>query len=1344
MSSDSNPFRVPRLKGSINWEFWALRMEAYIIDKGYESALYPLIPYDEEKGTKEEYQLYLAEREAKSIKASALIRLALDDGPLIQVKGLKGAIDIWDRLKSLYEPKGFSSEFLVCKELFSTSLATSGGSIENYLTRIKRLSDELAARKLAIPNKVIIAYALNNLSSEYENTVAIITQNLRSSDKEVDLSSIFSYLLDETRRLKSIHPQEMAMNTKASATRPKCTFCHKRGHSINKCWEKNPSLRPPNRTNNPQRVDSPREAKEAKNEPTLLSHVREEGQLVETEFALLTKDELKDQNLWVLDSGASRHICSTKALFSDLRPYQTTLNWGNISNIPVKWQGNVRVRFRSTGRTATIQDCLYVPELGLNLLSLGALAKKGVSISIGNDSIHLSIKDAMIAKGYYRKNLIAIDTYPTTEYAYATVDSDIWHQRMGHIGSTALEALPRHTIGCEMPRESSISTKECEICIQSKATAKISRTPMPRAQEILEKVHSDICGPMTPETFLKQRYFVSFIDDKTRYATIRLLSSRDQVFDEFKDYLSEEENQLGVRLKRLHSDNAREYKSEQFLALLKDKGVIATYSAPYIPQQNGISEIYNRTLINKVRAMLISTGLPKGLWGEAAIAATYLYNRTPHSSLDGFITPYEAKYGRKPTISDIRIWGSIAYKREPKETLKKLDPRASPYILVGYGSNQYRLTRPSARYTTTIARDVDILEGVFIKDTPERLASKLAKVQEQIDTIANEELVNEGQPVQTDDQPVQTDDESVETDDQLVNLPIDQLDQGQTEGQLAENSSNAVNKAIGEDLRPIEDRSFTEQLEYYANQDVIALIATETDPTYLEAMKSLQAPQWKIACQKEIDSLKDKDTWTLVPRSDDLKVLDGKWVLKIKDPYRNPIYKARWVARGFQQQSGIDYNETFANTVNPIAWKLILAIAADLDLEIAQWDVKGAFPNAILHEKVYINQPIGWEDPTKPDYICLLNKALYGLKQSGREWEQHLKGLLCQLGLFPLKVDQSIYLNNDLSIVLIAYIDDIIVISSEKPKIRALFKDLSRSIELKDLGDIDEFLGIKITRNRPKRTISLSQSHYIDKILNQYKPRDKKEIKLTSPIPIGLKFEPIEGNAKLEDIKEFQQQIGTLIYLMAKTRPDLAYPVGYLARYMSNPSPTHFKVLKGIREYLSITKYLGLVYHSKSTSIDCYVDSDWGGDIGTRRSTTGYLFVYRGTPLSWNSKLQRTVALSSCEAEYMALKEAIKEQQYIKALLSEIKGLLGPNLTIECLNVYTDSNSAIELAKNPVYHARTKHIDIQYHYVRECVQNEISRLKWIPTDAQLADGLTKPITTEKWIAFIQGIGLKRT
>jgi len=292
-------------------------MEAFIIDKGYESALYPVVPYDE-SGSAHEYEVYLKDREAKSVKAAALIRLAVEDGPLIQIKGLGSVIAIWDRLRQLYEPKGFSSEFLICKELFATTLSRCNNFIEAYLTRIKRLSNELASRKMAIPTKVIVAYALNNLTPDYEHTVAIITQSLRTnSDKDIELNAIFSYLIDESRRLKSLEPQEMAMsiNGKNTQNKLKCPYCHKKGHTIEKCWKKHPELKPKKAKNGEKPIES---------QPTLIT--QDSGQLIEKEEYALSTIDLHSQEVWVLDSGATRHICAYKSLFSELRPYKTILN----------------------------------------------------------------------------------------------------------------------------------------------------------------------------------------------------------------------------------------------------------------------------------------------------------------------------------------------------------------------------------------------------------------------------------------------------------------------------------------------------------------------------------------------------------------------------------------------------------------------------------------------------------------------------------------------------------------------------------------------------------------------------------------------------------------------------------------------------------------------------------------------------------------------------------------------------------------------------------------------------------------------------------------------------------
>ena len=299
---------------------------------------------------------------------------------------------------------------------------------------------------------------------------------------------------------------------------------------------------------------------------------------------------------------------------------------------------------------------------------------------------------------------------------------------------------------------------------------------------------------------------------------------------------------------------------------------------------------------------------------------------------------------------------------------------------------------------------------------------------------------------------------------------------------------------------------------------------------------------------------------------------------------------------------------------------------------------------------------------------------------------------------------------------------------------------------MKDLGDANTFLGIEIIRDRPNRSITLTQRGYVSKILTRF---GKKITNNHKPLlPITTRLEPNPDQASAESTSEYQQQIGSIMYAMTKTRPDLAYPISLLARFMSNPAPQHFLALDKLWKYLGNTVNLGLVYKSGSEmSIHGYVDADWGGS-SNRRSTTGYLFnigsttlystASTSTALSWNSKLQKTTALSSCEAEYMALKEAFKELIYIQQVCRELAPL--GNITAE--SIYTDSQSAISLANNPDYHHKTKHIDIQYHFIREKVLDDIIKLKYLQTDKQLADALTKPVSQSKSLELVNKTGLR--
>ena len=477
--------------------------------------------------------------------------------------------------------------------------------MEAYLNKAKRLQDELHAKNLPLPSKMLAALLLNNLTPEYDPIVAIISQTIRA-DKEnrVDLTPLFNQLIDESRRLKNrsieaaLLSQNSTKSTKRTKSTKKCLNCHKKGHLIDDCWFLHPEKAP---------KKAKKDAKTDKGQLALNTTEDSDAEIVLS--TILAKSN--NPNTWILDSGATSHICAFKSLFIDLKPCKKTIYWGNASSISINWIGTVKIAFIGYKRTIILNNVLYIPEIGLNLLSLGQLAQKGVVANIGLKSCDLIYKATKIATGKCQNNLILFKSIEKEDLALTSTikDEALWHTRMGHLGNKALGALSTKTEGCQLAQNAK-NHENCDICVKAKAIAKISYKPMPRALNYLDKVHTDICGPIAPETYDKKRYFISFIDDKTRYATIYLIRTREETFSIFSKWLNIEENQENTLLKRLHSDNAKEYKSGDFIDLFNAKGIKSTFTAPYTLEQNGIAERFNRTIVSKIRALLYTAKLP--------------------------------------------------------------------------------------------------------------------------------------------------------------------------------------------------------------------------------------------------------------------------------------------------------------------------------------------------------------------------------------------------------------------------------------------------------------------------------------------------------------------------------------------------------------------------------------------------------------------------------------------------------------------------------------------------------------------------------------------------------------
>ena len=428
----------------------------------------------------------------------------------------------------------------------------------------------------------------------------------------------------------------------------------------------------------------------------------------------------------------------------------------------------------------------------------------------------------------------------------------------------------------------------------------------------------------------------------------------------------------------------------------------------------------------------------------------------------------------------------------------------------------------------------------------------------------------------------------------------------------------------------------------------------EEPETYARAMQCPNAPQWAQAMEEELDQLIKNETWILVPKNEiqpGHRALGGKWVYKVKRDVNGDIarFKARWLVKSYLQQFGVDFDQTFAAVVKPMAFRVLFAIAEYYDLDIDQMDVKTAFLYGLIDQLIYVEIPKGTETEANKDMVCKLLKALYGLKQSPRLWYERLSGFLLEkLGLARIHADHSIFitkagLNGP---IVSTFVDDIKVIAPKGSGIIQRVKtELTAAFSMVDMGPISFYLGLKVERNREKRTIKLFQPAYIDKVLNRFH-LDKantvntpmKETTLLQPRAEG------DGEATAAEKERYQGMTGSIMFSMVETRPDISFATSVASRFAKNLGHQHTEAVKTILRYLKSSRDRGITYGGQDKLlVEGYSDSDWAGDKDSRKSTSGFIFMLNGEPVSWCSKKQPTVALSSTEAEYIALTLAAKE-----------------------------------------------------------------------------------------------------
>ncbi|KAK1692319.1 hypothetical protein QYE76_009016 [Lolium multiflorum] len=835
----------------------------------------------------------------------------------------------------------------------------------------------------------------------------------------------------------------------------------------------------------------------------------------------------------------------------------------------------------------------------------------------------------------------------------------------------------------------------CEACLMGKMTKTPFSGMMERATDLLEIIHTDVCGPMSVASRGGYRYVLTFTDDLSRYGYIYLMKHKSETFEKFKEFQSEVENQRNKKIKFLRSDRGGEYLSYEFGMHLKKCGILSQLTPPGTPQRNGVSERRNRTLLDMVRSMMSLTDLPLSFWSYALETAAFTLNRAPSKSVE--TTPYELWFNKKPKLSFLKVWGCEAYVKKLQPD--KLEPKAEKCVFIGYPKETIGYTF----YHRSEGKIFVAKNGTFLEK--EFLTKESSAVPENV--------------------PVPPTPATEEAND---------------------NDHETSNETATEPRRSTRDRATPDWYDPCLN--VMIVDNNDEDPaTYEEAMMSPDSNKWQEAMKSEMGSMYDNKVWTLVDLPDSRKAVENKWIFKRKtDADGNiTVYKARLVAKGFRQIQGVDYDETFSPVAKLKSVRILLAIAAFFDYEIWQMDVKTAFLNGDIEEELYMVQPKGFVDPKNADKVCKLQRSIYGLKQASRSWNRRFDKVIKDFGFIQCHGEACIYKKVSGSSVafLILYVDDILLIGNDIELLSSVKGYLNNSFSMKDLGEASYILGIKIYRDRSRRLIGLSQSTYLDKILKKFRMDESKKGFL--PMLPGKVLSKTQGPATAEERERMSQipyasAVGSIMYAMLCTRPDIAHAVSLTSRYQSDPGMEHWTTVKNILKYLKRTKDMFLCYGGdQELVVTSYTDASWNTDPDDSKSQSGYVFILNGAAVSWASSKQCTVAKSSTESEYIAASEASSEAVWMKRFIVEL-GVVPSAL--DPLVIYCDNMGAIANAQEPRSHKRLKHIKLRYHSIREYIEDGEVKICKVHTDLNVADPLTKALPRAKHDQHQNAMGVR--
>ena len=833
---------------------------------------------------------------------------------------------------------------------------------------------------------------------------------------------------------------------------------------------------------------------------------------------------------WFVDSGATEHMCCNKEMFATYRSLhvQWSVKIGDGSEIFALGVGSVKIKAFNGNQwvDSVIENVLYVPALKLNLFSVCAVTDKGYNLVSNskecrfekdNEVKCIGIREGKLYKMMFRlKYRYENSAHVSVEITKTRLTLKEWHEKLAHQHAAQVrKILLKH--GIDFVDEFFF----CEACTKGKQ----HRLPFPSSKTKTERpcelIHADLAGPMEVASLGGSRYFLLLKDDVSHYRTVYFLKNKNQVQGQLEIFLNKVENETGSKVKILRTDNGLEFVNREVQKLLQDRGVAHQRTVHYTPEQNGKAEREMRTIVEAARTVLQARNLNKEMWAEAVHYVTYILNNSGTSEVQGKF-PTEVWSGKpvsKEIIENFHVFGSEVWVHIPKQKRLKWDPKSECCIFVGYDLNTkgYRVFYPKSR-------KIDVVRDVVFR--PERIVTP----------------------------------EGLQTDQNVYRI----LSEGTSKTEISGDEQVGLNEEVQEMEVPVEPVTENEvQHRRLRSRETIkapswlsdyetAFVSETDDPTSVEeAMQSKEANEWKKAMQEELKTLQENNTWTVVEKPEERDVVECKWVFKKKISENGPTtYKARLVARGFQQKFDSDPAEIYAPVVKLNTVRILLAVANKLRLPVYQMDVKGAFLNGDMkEEEVFLVPPKSFE--CKKNSVLKLNKSIYGLKKSPRIWNDTFNKFLMKEGYVRSKNDYCLYIKtvNEKRVYLLLFVDDVLILGTEEKLVEELKQKLTKSFQMKDLGRVSNYLGINIRQDLEQGVTTLNQTNYLKNVLKRFNMEDCKPV--STPMEPNFVIQASKKSESHELENKCRQIIGSLMYAMVATRPDLSVPLSILSRYQN-------------------------------------------------------------------------------------------------------------------------------------------------------------------------------------------------